>query len=197
LAANNLEAAMAHEGEDPGLAVERFRHYLLLLARLHLGDQLRAKLDPSDAVQMTLLEAHRKRQQFRGHGEAEMAAWLRQMLACCIADALRAHGRLKRDAARERSLQAALDQSSSRMEVWLAANQSSPSQRAVRHEELLRLAEALAQLPEDQRQAVELKHLQGYAVADIARRMGRSETAVGGLLRRGMTRLRELLPSEL
>lgn len=184
---------MGHEAEARGLALEGFRQYLHLLARLHLGDQLRAKLDPSDVVQQTLLEAHRKQAQFRGQSAAEMAAWLRQMLACCIADALRAHGRARRDAGRERSLEAALDGSSARLEAWLAADQSSPSQHAVREEQLLHLAEALARLPEDQRRAVELKHLQGESVAAIARSLGRSETAVGGLLRRGMTRLRELL----
>jgi RNA polymerase sigma-70 factor (ECF subfamily) len=179
--------------EANGLALEQFQPYLLLLARVHLGDRLRAKLDPSDLVQQTFLEGHRKRAQFRGRSQAELAAWLRQMLACCIADALRAFGRAKRDAALERSLEAALAKSSSRLDAWLAADESSPSQRAIREEELLRLAEALAQLPEDQRQAVELKHLQTYSVAAIARHLDRSETAVGGLLRRGMTRLRELL----
>jgi RNA polymerase sigma-70 factor (ECF subfamily) len=174
-------------------APERFRDYLLLLARKHLGGDLRGQLTPSDIVQQTLLEAHRKRGQFRGQSDAELAAWLRQMLAFGIADALRAQGRAKRDAARERSLEAALEASSARLADWLAADQSSPSQRAVRQEELLRLAGALARLPEDQRTAVELKHLHGRPVADIAQAMGRSETAVGGLLRRGMTRLRELL----
>jgi RNA polymerase sigma-70 factor (ECF subfamily) len=177
-------------------APERFRDYLLLLARACLGPPERAALAPSDIVQQTLLEAHRKRDQFRGQSDAELAGWLRQMLRFCVADAFRAQGRAKRDPARERSLEAALEESSSRLEAWLAADQSSPSQRADREEELIRLASALAQLPEDQRQAVELKHLAGYSVAAIAQEMGRSETAVGGLLRRGMTRLRELLVRE-
>src|SRR5205085_11154155 len=100
------------------LALERFRHYLLLLARLHLGERLKAKLDPSDVVQQTLLEAHRKQAQFRGSTEAELAGWLRQMLACEIADALRGFKRAKRDVAQERTLEVALGDSSSRLEAF-------------------------------------------------------------------------------
>jgi RNA polymerase sigma-70 factor (ECF subfamily) len=187
---------MEREVAAHDLALERFRHYLLLLARLQLGERHRARLDPSDVVQQTLLEAHRKRGQFRGRSDAELAAWLRQMLAYAIADALRAQGRAKRDAAREHSLEAALGESSARLEAWLVADQSSPSQRAVQQEQLLRLAEAMAQLPEYERRAVELKHLQGYSVAAIAGCLSRTETAVGGLLRRGMAKLRGLLQDE-
>jgi RNA polymerase sigma-70 factor (ECF subfamily) len=176
-----------------GLSLDRFRNYLLLLARMHVGNRARAKIDASDVVQETLLEAHRKRGQFRGAGDGTLAAWLRQMLAFSIADAHRALGRAKRDITRERSLEAALNDSSSRLENLLAAPHSSPSQRASRQEQLVRLADALAQLPEDQRQAVVRKHLQGETVAAIAHDMNRTETAVGGLLRRGMARLRELL----
>src|ERR687884_581060 len=79
------------------------------------------------------------------------------------------------------------------LDVWLADERSSPSEQALRQERLRRLDEALAALPEDQRTAVELKHLHGLAVADIAHQMGRSETAVGGLLRRGIRKLRERL----
>jgi RNA polymerase sigma factor (sigma-70 family) len=89
-----------------------------------------------------------------------------------------------------------LHESSSRLEAWLAADQSSPSERAARHEELLRLAEALAHLPEDQRRAVELHHLLRLSVEEVARELGRSESAVGGLLRRGLKRLRELMRDE-
>jgi RNA polymerase sigma-70 factor (ECF subfamily) len=178
---------------DSGLSLDRFRQYLLLLARLHLGKQVRGKIDASDVVQETLLEAHRKRNQFRGRSESELAAWLRQMLAFSMADAHRAQHRAKRDIAREQSLEAALNGSSSKLEALLVAQQSSPSQRAARQEQLVRLADALAELPEDQREAVVRKHLQGDTVAAIAQGMGRSETAVGGLLRRGIARLRELL----
>ncbi|MFV1968830.1 MAG: RNA polymerase sigma factor [Pirellulaceae bacterium] len=79
------------------------------------------------------------------------------------------------------------------MEAWLAAEQSSPSQRAMRHEQLLQLAETLAQLSSDQRQAVELHHLKGLPLAAIAEQMGRSKGAVAALLFRALGKLRELL----
>ena len=146
-------------------------------------------------MQQTLLEAHRKRAQFRGATVAELAGWLRRLLACEIADARRGLGRVKRDVRRERAIEELLAGVSSRLEAGLAAPHSSPGDRADRNEQALRLAEALSQLPEEQRRAVELKHLRGCSVAEIAGFMGRTETAVGGLLRRGMTRLRELLNS--
>src|SRR4051812_21221438 len=92
------------EAADAGQVLGRFRGYLRLLARVQLDPRLRAKIDPSDVVQQTLLEAYEKRGQFRGNSQAELAGWLRQMLAHNLADALRAFGQQKRDLGREQSL---------------------------------------------------------------------------------------------
>jgi RNA polymerase sigma-70 factor (ECF subfamily) len=184
---------MESEAKADGPAVEQFRSYLLLLARMHLGREAGHRLDPSDLVQQTLLDAHRQRGDFRGSEPAEMAAWLRRMLACNLADAWRALKRGKRDLAREQSLEAALAESSARVEVWLAAEQSSPSQQAAQNEQLLRLADALTTLPEPQREAVVLHYWQELPLAEVAEQMGRSPASVAGLLQRGLKALRGLL----
>jgi RNA polymerase sigma-70 factor (ECF subfamily) len=176
------------------LAPERFRTYLRMLAELQVGRAMDARIDPSDIVQQTLLDAHRDRAQFRGRTEAEMAAWLRRLLSCNLADAARARGRAKRDAGRERSLQTAIDASSAHLESWLAAEQSSPSERAERNETILRVLDALAFLPEANRQALILRHCQGLSLAEISVRLGRTPPAVAGLLKRGLAELRNLLP---
>jgi RNA polymerase sigma-70 factor (ECF subfamily) len=176
--------------DDGGRDLDRFRDYLRLLARLQLDDRLRAVLDPSDLVQQTLLEAHQKRDQFRGTGDAERGAWLRQILAHNLADALRAAGRARRDVARQRSLEQALEASSMRLEALVAADESSPPERAERQERALRLAEALARLPDAQREALVLQHWQGWSIAEIGRHLGRTPVAVAGLLKRGLKQLR-------
>lgn len=188
---------MTGEEKSAGPTLNRFRAYLVLLARLHLDPDLRHRVDPSDIVQQTLLEAHQKRMQFRGSSDAELAAWLRQVLVHNLADAVRALGRARRDRSRERSLETALAESSARLQEWLAAEQSSPSQRAMRNEDLAQLAAALDQLPEAQRAAVVLHHLHGCTLADLARRLGRSEPAVAGLLHRGLRQLRHLLQEKM
>ncbi len=184
---------MPHRPEEHRLALEGFWDYLHLLAQMQLDPRLRGKWDASDVVQQTLLKAYQALDQFRGQGPAELAAWLRQILAHTLADLLRDHGRAKRDVARERSLEAALEESSARLAAWAAADQSSPSQQAMRHEQSLRLAEALATLPEPQREALVLKHCEGWSLDEIAQQLGRSPAAVASLLRRGLKQLRHHL----
>jgi RNA polymerase sigma-70 factor (ECF subfamily) len=179
--------------ETTDLVLERYREYLHLLARLQLGRRLQGKLDPSDLVQLALLRAYQSLHQVRGASECERAAWLRKVFATTTADEVKRYGRGKRDVGLERSLLTSLDETSTRLEAWLAADQSSPSQQALRHEQLLLLADALAALPEDQRQAIELHHLAGYSVADVGTQLGRTRAAVAGLLRRGLRELRQRL----
>jgi RNA polymerase sigma-70 factor, ECF subfamily len=182
--------------DHPSRAPERFRAYLRLLAEARLGRGDWPGIDPSDVVQQTLLDAHKDRDRFRGRTDAEWLAWLRRLLACNLADAVRTAGRAKRDAARVRSLEEALEASSARLEVWLAADQSSPSERAERNEAVLRLADALARLPEPNRRALVLRHCQGMSLAEISAALGRTPQAVAGLLKRGRAELRELLPDD-
>jgi RNA polymerase sigma-70 factor (ECF subfamily) len=175
------------------LDLERFRSYLLLLAWIRLDRKLQARLDPSDIVQQTLLEAHQALQSFQGDDLAAQAGWLRQILARNLANAVRDLTRGKRDVRRERSLQAALDQSSAQLEGWLAADQSSPSQQAERHERALLVAGALADLPQPQREAVVLRHFHGCSLAEIAAELQTTTAAVTGLLHRGLKNLRKAL----
>jgi RNA polymerase sigma-70 factor (ECF subfamily) len=178
---------MPHGSEEPSL--ERFRAYLHVLARSRLAARYRAKLDASDIVQQTLLQAHHNRHDFRGRTDAEMAAWLRQILARNLAHEVRDLGRAKRDVARERPLEAELDASSARLESWLAAEQTSPSQRAIRNEQILRLSEAIVSLPPDQQEAVLLHYFENWSLAQIGERLSRSPAAVAGLLHRGLRQL--------
>ena len=171
----------------------KYRDYLRVLARLHLSAPLRVKLDASDIVQQTILHAHASRTQFRGRTEAEWRGWLRTILANTLAGIVREFETAARDLNREKSLESELEQSSARLEHLLAADQSSPSERAGRGEELLRLAQALERLPNDQRQVIEMHHLKGLTVAEVAVEIGRTRPAVVGLLFRGLKQLRTLL----
>jgi RNA polymerase sigma-70 factor (ECF subfamily) len=173
-----------------------YRDYLRVLARLHLGSRLRGKLDASDVVQQTILYAHARREQFRGATEAEWLGWLRTILANTLAATAREFETAARDLNRERSLETELEQSSSRLERLLVADQPSPSDGAVRAEELLALARALGRLPDDQRRVVELHHLKGLPIAEVAEAIGRTRPAVVGLLFRGLKHLRELIGEE-
>ncbi len=171
--------------------LERFRAYLALLARLQIAPGLRDRVDLSGIVQQTLLEAFQDVTRApRVRTDVEIAAWLRSILGHNLADGLRKLATHKRNVWRDRSLTAALEESASRLGNWLATHESSPSQKMIRKEQMVRIAGAMAQLPENQCRAIELHHLKGWTLAEIARDLDTTKAAVAGLLHRGLKALR-------
>jgi RNA polymerase sigma-70 factor (ECF subfamily) len=176
---------------EPNL--NQYRGYLRALAQIELGRRLQGKVDPSDIVQQSLLEAHQDLASLKGRSEPELVAWLRTILTRNLLNTARDFGAQKRDIRRERSLAQQVEDSSVRLDKFLAASDTSPSQRVIRGEDAERLASALAALPDDQRSAVILKHFHDWSLAQIAEHMNRSTLAVAGLLKRGLKKLREIM----
>ena len=188
-----MEALPSSAASDCESALERYRGYLRMLAESKLDRRLRAKIDPSDIVQETMFQAFRAWGDLRGSSEGERMAWLRQILIRTLLHAVRDFGRAKRNVAREQPLVRLADHSSMQLEALCAADQTSPSQVAARAEELLRVADAMQELPEEQRAAVLAYYWRGATVAEIGAEMERSGSAVAGLIYRGVKRLNQKL----
>ena len=189
-----LRQARAGDDDALGRLLQGYRRYLELLARLQISRRLQGKLDPADVVQDVFLEAHRNFAVFRGASEGEFVAWLRQILVARLANLVRHYlGTKRRDVRLEREMAAAVDESSRVLDGGLVSRQSSPSERAARCEQAVLLADALARLPDDQREVLVLRHLEELSFPEVAARMGRSVDSVKGLWTRGLDRLRRIL----
>ncbi len=174
------------------------RRYVDLVARAQVESWLRTKVDASDLVQQTLLEAHRGLSRFRGTTEAEWLAWLRRILRHNAADFVRHYAQAaKRKAAREVPLGEPRDS----RPVWgvpeLSDPGESPSQKLLRHERELAVADAVAQLPDDYREVILLRNLERLPFSEVARRMGRSRPAVQMLWLRALRKLQGILKDGL
>jgi RNA polymerase sigma-70 factor (ECF subfamily) len=184
---------MKDESVDWERTLEDYRQYLRLFAQIQLDTRLQGKIDLSGVVQQTMFEAHQGLAKKKPLDTDHLAAWLRRILAHNLADEIRKLKTHKREVGRERSLEAALQQSSHRLEAWLAADQSSPSANLQRQEQGLQLCAALATLPDAQREALLMRHFHGWSLAQIAQQLGRSQAAVAGLLKRGLQQMRDQL----
>ena len=183
--ARRLDEARAGSPEALGRALEAFRGYLLRIAEQELDPDLRAKGGASDLVQETFLKAHRHFDRFHGDSEAELRAWLRQLLRNQLAD-FRA---LFREAGKRRlSREVGLDAGS---RAGPADAGPSPSGVAIGHEEADALRRALGRLPEDYRRVLVLRHQEGQTFEEIGRQMGRSAEAVRKLWARAVERLQQ------
>ncbi len=175
-------------------AVEPYRLYIQALARRQVDDRLAGKLDLSVVVQHTMLEAHTVAE-WDEWSDAQRKGWLRTALSRNLCDEVRKFTAAARDVDRECSIEQRAAAGETARD-WLAADHSTPSECAGRNERLARLTAVLQTLPDDQRRAVELHHLAGRPLAEVAAEMGKTVQSVVGLLFRGMRRLRELMPEE-
>jgi RNA polymerase sigma-70 factor (ECF subfamily) len=187
---------LAKQGDSAALGqlLESYRAYLRVLARVQIGRHLQGKVDASDLAQEACLGAYRDFPQFRGATEKELLGWLRQILASLLANLVRHyHGTKRRDVRLERQLALELDQSSQALDRSLVAPQSSPSEQASRREQSVVLAEALGRLPDDWRELLILRHLEGLTFPEVAERLGRSVDSLKKQWPRALAGLRRAL----
>jgi RNA polymerase sigma-70 factor (ECF subfamily) len=167
------------------------RSYVATVARCHLQRGLAARVDASDIVQQSLLEAHRGFDRFAGESPAQWLAWLRGIATHNALDAARGHRvAARRAAGRERSL----DVDSAAAAIGpVTDSRSSPSQRLLRWEREMELAAAHDRLPEDHRRVIELRNIERLPFEEVARRMDRSAGACRMLWMRALESLRGTL----
>jgi RNA polymerase sigma-70 factor (ECF subfamily) len=186
------EATMGQPGD---WIEERHRNLLKLYVRQYqLDARLRRRLDSSELVQDALLKAVQNAHQLRDQAEGARIKWLQVILKNVVIDRIRHEFSQGWDAGKEQDLVKAAEESSVRLENQLAAKDPSPSSQAAHHEFLFRLAVAIEQLPERQRDVVILKHQDGLKVAEIAQHLGEEPKIVSNLLYRGEAKLCELMP---
>jgi RNA polymerase sigma-70 factor (ECF subfamily) len=169
------------------------RNYVGLVARAQVESWMQAKVDASDLVQQTLLEAHRGFARFEGNTEGEWLAWLKQILAHNAQDFVRRYRTDKRHAGREVTLQAPPDGTSGSFFRDPPDAGESPSQMLVQQEREIELADAIAQLSPDHQEVIMLRNLQRLPFDEVARRMGRTRPAVQMLWMRALRKLEELM----
>jgi RNA polymerase sigma-70 factor (ECF subfamily) len=186
-----LVKARAGDVNALGELIDKYRPYVRALAQRQLDSAVKPRLDPSDVVQQSCLEFHRDFEQFRGNEEGELLAWLKQILNSNVANAIRYHiFTKKRSTDRDQSMDDSGDGGQS-LRQNIAGDQSSPSQKAIRRERDEQMIQLMDELSDDQREAVRLRHFEGWSLQQLAEHFDRSEAAVAGLLKRAMQKLRQ------
>jgi RNA polymerase sigma-70 factor (ECF subfamily) len=198
LAEDSLLADLLHRAREGDAAARdellgKCRNYVAVLARAQLESWLQAKVDPSDLVQVTLLEAYRGFGDFRGQTPGEWLAWLRRLLVHNATDCVRQYGATAKRAARRETPLAAAAPGQSTHVYEPADPLGTPSQLVMAREREILVADALAQLPPDYQEVIQLRNLQRLPFDEVARRMNRSRPAAQMLWMRALRRLAEAL----
>lgn len=179
-----IEEARNGSSSALGQVLETCRNYLLLTANQELEAAIQAKVAPSDVVQKTYLEACRDFDQFRGHTEGELLAWLRGILRHKLANVRRDFRQTdKRRLDRERPIDN-LEFSNSRL---------TPGAALVAKEQREIVVRAMEQLPEHYRVVLQLRQQENRSFAEIGTRIGKSPEAARKIWARAVEHLKEIL----
>jgi RNA polymerase sigma-70 factor (ECF subfamily) len=154
-----------------------------------IGERLASRLDESDIVQQTCLSVFGRIEGFESDEPDQFVAWLRTIHEHNVRNVVRDHvSAQKRTVNREQAMEA-----DDGVGEIVPSQQSSPSQRLMQGERAVRLAAALQKLAPDQREAVRLRYLEGWSLAEISEHTGRTKHSIAGLIKRGLSRLRKEL----
>ena len=191
-----IELARSGDAASRDRLFELCRGYLGFVASAQVETWLRVKVDASDVVQQTMLEAHRDFDRFAGKSEKEWLGWLRKIMAHNVADFVRHYrGTAKRQARREVPFRDPAASGEAHGAPEPAAGDATPSQEFLRLDDELRVSAALAELPADYQEVIVLRNLQRLSFNEVARRMGRSRPAVQMLWMRAIRKLQEKVGS--
>ncbi len=187
--------ALARQGDSGALGrlLEVYRRYVQIMASIHLDRSVRHRLSASDIVQETFVQALRNFDQFRGTTEPELLQWIRRIAASRMAMASRQFHSQRQNVRLEESLNEAMESWSDHIANTIGTRGSSPSQQVSKREQAVLLANALAELPDDYREVILLRHFQDLPFAAIAEQMGRSLDSVKNIWVRAIRRMRELI----
>jgi RNA polymerase sigma-70 factor (ECF subfamily) len=171
-----VDAARNGSNEALGELLDQWRNYLLLVANQELGDDLAAKAGASDVVQDAFAQAHRAFHGFGGKSQADLTAWLRQILLHQIFALRRQYFQsLKRDVRRETSLDA--DQRVRSDVESLPDGEQSPDCRLATKEDFQVVSRALDSLPDEYRQVIRMRYWESLTFEEIGARTGKSAEA--------------------
>ncbi len=180
--------AQARSGDGSALwrLTEQMRPYLKAMVRRDVGPQLASKVDDSDIVQQALVRAVDKFADFDGADVAQWQAWLVTIAQNEARNTIRFWHQHRRNARREMETTGSHSQ-------WFPADQSSPSQVAMRRERAAKLMRAIHELPEDQQQLLFWRHFDNLSHKQISERLGISEAATRQRWKSVLDRLNKLL----
>lgn len=194
-----LQKAQRGDQESLGELLAVYRGYLLAIAVAKFDRRVRARCNPSDVGQETLLEAYRDFHMFRGGLEREFLAWLRRILANNLARAVEVHLLTdKRDLRRECQLEPTQSAGGSRIEQrdrWFADVAPSPSSACQQQEQLMTVLDRMSRLPAHYRDVLILRHIEELSFEDVGSRLGKSSGAVRMIWLRALESLRQVVVS--
>lgn len=189
-----IDQAKTGDSEAVGELLERYRSFLTIKVAREIAVKYRKRFDPADVVQIAFVDASKDIANFRGTTEREFSGWIQKILENKLNNVFRDNAALKRAVNQENTWRIGGDGQATSI-CWMDpdAQTATPSQRVIQGERALQIASAIDQLPDSQRIAVRMRHLEGMKLEEIAEHLDRSLSATAGLIKRGISTLRELL----
>jgi RNA polymerase sigma-70 factor (ECF subfamily) len=173
--------------------LERHRRRLRRMVVVRFDPRLIARVDPSDVVQETLAEAAAQLDRYLQERPLPFYPWLRQLAERRLIDLHRRHVQAGRRSVTREEAAGLPDRSAVALAERLVDRHSSPSAGPRRQERRERVRAALAAMPEQDREVLVLRILEGLPTRETAAVLQISEVAVRSRQVRALARLKVLL----